>query len=350
MSDAILFVSFGGPDKPEDVMPFLENVTRGRGVPRERLEEVATHYHHFGGKSPINEQNLELIKGLTDVLANEGPDLPIYFGNRNWHPFLEDTFRQMKEDGVTRAFAFVTSAYSCYSGCRQYRENLMAAQAATDTANIEILKLRVFFNHPGFISPMVDTVKAALDKLPDAKLIFTAHSVPMWMANGSKYVQQLSEAARLVAEGANHPDYNLVYQSRSGAPGQPWLEPDILDYLRAIHAEGVRKVILCPIGFISDHLEVLFDLDEEAHLLCQELGIEMIRTPTASHDSRFVHMIRELVLERRGDIATKSALGLFPANHDVCPVDCCPPPPPRPAGPPAGGPPTGRPSTGGRPA
>lgn len=217
MSEAILFVSFGGPDRPEDVMPFLENVTRGRGVPKERLEEVAQHYHHFGGKSPINEQNLAMIEALRAVLEKEGPALPIYFGNRNWHPMLEDTFRQMKADGVTRAYAFVTSAFSCYSGCRQYRENLMAAQAATDTKELEIQKLRVYFNHPGFIEPMVDRVKEAVARLPAARLIFTAHSVPLWMANGSKYVQQLTEAARLIAEGAGH-----TAHARSGVPIPQW--------------------------------------------------------------------------------------------------------------------------------
>ena len=312
-------------------MPFLENVTRGRGVPKERLEEVAQHYHHFGGKSPINEQNLAMIEALRAVLEKEGPALPIYFGNRNWHPMLEDTFRQMKADGVTRAYAFVTSAFSCYSGCRQYRENLMAAQAATDTKELEIQKLRVYFNHPGFIEPMVDRVKEAVARLPAARLIFTAHSVPLWMANGSKYVQQLTEAARLIAEGAGHTAHDLVYQSRSGAPGQPWLEPDILDHLRKLHAEGVKQVILCPVGFISDHMEVLFDLDEEAFLLCQELGIEMFRTPTASSDTRFIHMIRDLVRERRGELQSRVALGILGASHDVCPVDCCPPPPARPS-------------------
>ncbi len=330
MSDAILLVSFGGPDQPADVMPFLENVTRGRGVPRERLLEVAEHYNHFGGKSPINDQNLALIRAVSDLLAQQGPEIPIYFGNRNWHPFLADTFAQMKADGVTRAFAFVTSAFSCYSGCRQYRENIAAAQQAAGAQDIEVMKLRVYFNHPGFVEPMIDRVKEAMAQLPGARLIFTAHSIPLWMANGSKYVQQLTESARLVAEGAGVAAHDLVYQSRSGAPNMPWLEPDILDHLRALHASGVGAVVICPIGFISDHMEVMFDLDEEARLLAAELGMQMVRAGTASHDPRFAGMVRELVLERRGDLPERRALGVLGPSHDVCPVDCCAPPPARP--------------------
>lgn len=329
MSDAILFVSFGGPNEPSEVIPFLENVTRGRGIPRERLEQVAEHYYHFGGKSPINEQNLGIIDALTRVLATQGPDLPVYFGNRNWHPLLNDTFAQMKADGVTRVFAFVTSAFSCYSGCRQYRENLEAAQKATGTESIEVLKLRVYFNHPGYILPLVDAVRAARLGSPASRLVFTAHSIPLWMSNGSKYVEQLNEACRLVAEGAGIDGFDLVYQSRSGAPNMPWLEPDILDHMRALHAQGTSGIILCPIGFISDHMEVLYDLDEEARLLAEELDMKLDRTPTSSHDPRFAAMIRELVLERRG-METRSALGILGASHDVCPVDCCTPPPARP--------------------
>lgn len=330
MSDAILFVSFGGPDQPADVMPFLENVTRGRGIPRERLELVAEHYFHFGGKSPINDQNLAIIDSLTKLLAQQGPDLPVYFGNRNWNPLLNDTFTHMKQDGVTRVFAFVTSAFSCYSGCRQYRENIYAAQSATGTESIEINKLRVYFNHPGFIAPLIDHLKAARAKSPFARVIFTAHSVPQWMADGSKYVAQLNEASKLAAEGAGIDEWDLVYQSRSGAPNQPWLEPDILDHMRSLHAQGTNNIIICPIGFISDHMEVLYDLDEEALLLAKELGMNMQRTSTSSSDPRFAAMIRELVLERRGDILTHISLGAMGASHDVCPVDCCPPPPPRP--------------------
>ncbi len=329
MSDAILFVSFGGPDQAADVMPFLENVTRGRGVPRERLEMVAEHYLHFGGKSPINDQNLAMIKSLTTLLAQQGPDLPVYFGNRNWNPLIADTFTQMRADGVTRVFAFVTSAFSSYSGCRQYRENMIAAQS--ETQPIEVNKLRVYYNHPGFIDPLVDHVNAAKRELPNARLVFTAHSVPMSMANSSNYVKQLNEASRIVAEATGTAVYNLVYQSKSGAPGQPWLEPDILDHMRALHAEGVNEVILCPIGFISDHMEVMYDLDEEARLLAGELGMKLHRTSTSSTDPRFIAMIRELVVERRDGLAIKPALGILGPSHDVCPVDCCPAPAARPA-------------------
>jgi ferrochelatase len=330
MSDAILIVSFGGPDQPADVMPFLENFTRGRGIPRERLEQVAEHYYHFGGKSPINEQNLALIAEVSKLLAQQGPDLPIYFGNRNWKPFLTEAFSQMKHDGVTRVFAFVTSAFSCYSGCRQYWENIAAAQKEAGAEDLEVAKLRVYFNHPGFVEPMVDEVRRALAQLPGARLVFTAHSIPLWMAQGSKYELQLRESARLVAEGAGVPEHDLVYQSRSGAPNMPWLEPDILDHMRALHASGVQRIVICPIGFISDHMEVMYDLDEEARLLAQELGMEMLRTGTASKDSRFAAMVRELVMERRGDLPEKRALGILGPSHDVCPADCCAPPPARP--------------------
>ncbi len=330
MPDAILLVSFGGPNEPADVMPFLENVTRGRGIPRERLEQVAEHYYHFGGKSPINEQNLAIISALTKLLAQQGPDIPVYFGNRNWHPLLPDTFTQMKADGITRVFAFVTSAFSCYSGCRQYRENLDAAQQAAGAQSIEILKLRIYFNHPGFIDPLVDFVKAARAQSPESRLVFTAHSIPLWMANGSAYVAQLKEATKLVAERAGITEYDLVYQSRSGAPSMPWLEPDILDHMRQLHASGTRAILVCPIGFISDHMEVLYDLDEEARNLAAELGMQFSRTSTSSQDPRFAAMIRELVLERRGDISTRTALGTMGASHDVCLTGCCTPPPARP--------------------
>jgi ferrochelatase len=325
MKDAILFVSFGGPDQPDDVMPFLENVTRGRGIPPERLAEVAEHYHHFGGKSPINDQNRAMITALQDLLDREGPTLRIYWGNRNWRPFLADAIRQMKADGVTRAFAFVTSAFSSYSGCRQYRENIANAKAEAQFEDLEVLKLRVFYNHPGFIEPIADQVGDALDQLPDARVIFTAHSIPMSMAGSCDYEAQLHESCRLVAERAQLDAYDLVWQSRSGPPSMPWLEPDILDHLRALHAGGVRRVILSPIGFVSDHMEVLYDLDTEARDVCMELGIEMLRTATPSEDARFVAMIRELVLERR-DGAERRALGNRGPNHDVCPVDCCPAP------------------------
>ena len=271
--DAILLVSFGGPDRPDEVMPFLENVLRGRNVPRERMLEVAKHYYHFGGRSPINDQNRALLAALQQLLAAEGPDLPVYWGNRNWHPLLADTLRQMTADGVRRAFAFVTSAYSSYSGCRQYLEDLARAGEAAGPGAPEVLKLRVFYNHPGFIEPMAERVRTAFECIPAerraaAALAFSAHSVPVAMAETSRYVAQVVEACRLVAERAGHPSYRLVYQSRSGAPGQPWLGPDVPEYLRELAAAGAtRDVVLAPIGFISDHMEVVYDLDTEAHRL-----------------------------------------------------------------------------------
>jgi ferrochelatase len=330
-ADAILLVSFGGPDRSEEVMPFLENVLRGRNVPRERMLEVAKHYYHCGGKSPINDQNRALLAALRKLLAAEGPDLPVYWGNRNWHPLLADTLRQMTADGVCRAFAFVTSAYSSYSGCRQYLEDLARARDAVGPGAPEILKLRVFYNHPGFIETMAERVRAALDRIPperraSAALAFTAHSVPVAMAETSRYVQQVEEACRLVAERVGGRPFRLVYQSRSGAPGQPWLGPDVLDYLRDVAAGGgTRDVILAPIGFISDHMEVFYDLDTEARQLCEGLGLHMVRAGTVGDDPRFVGMIRELVLERLGG-APRRALGEFGPSHNVCADDCCPAP------------------------
>lgn len=323
LPDAILVVSFGGPEGPAEVMPFLENVLRGRNVPRERMLEVAEHYQHFGGVSPINAQNRALLEGLRSLPGREGPPLPVYWGNRNWHPMLADTMRLMKADGITRAYAFVTSAFSSYSGCRQYRENIAAAQQAAGAEEIEVLKLRVYYNHPGFIDPMVDRVRAALDDLPAARLVFTAHSIPMSMAAGCDYVVQLNEAARLIATGAGRHEFDLVYQSRSGPPSQPWLEPDICDRLRALHASGINDVAVVPVGFISDHMEVMYDLDTEARSVAAELGMNMERVATVGADPRFVAMIRELVLERRGELP-KRAVGSRGPNHDVCPMDCCP--------------------------
>src|SRR4051794_28976667 len=267
--DALLIVSFGGPDGPDDVLPFLENVLRGRNVPRERLLEVAQHYYEFGGRSPINDQNRALIAALEKELAVHGPHLPIYWGNRNWRPLLTDTIRQMSADGVRRALAFVTSAYSSYSSCRQYRENIAAAQAEVGASAPQIDKLRVFFNHPGFIEPMIENVRAALNKIPadrrnNVELIFTAHSIPLAMAANCRYEEQLREASQLVAEGVDHLNWTLVYQSRSGPSQQPWLEPDVGDFIEARHRKSpICDAVIVPIGFISDHLEVLFDLDTQ---------------------------------------------------------------------------------------
>ncbi|HEY1950878.1 MAG TPA: ferrochelatase, partial [Bryobacteraceae bacterium] len=259
MYDAVVLISFGGPEKPEDVMPFLENVTRGRNIPRERLLEVAEHYYHFGGKSPINDQSRELISALRKELDEHQIALPIYWGNRNWHPFLPDAFRQMRDAGVKRALALMTSAYSSYSGCRQYRENIAAAQAEIGEGAPAADKLRVFYNHPGFIEAMLDRVQTALaefagEDLSCIRFVATAHSIPSAMAQTSDYEKQLRETTRLVAEAAGFTAWDLVYQSRSGPPSQPWLEPDILDHLRQLHGEEVKNVIVVPLGFISDHL------------------------------------------------------------------------------------------------
>jgi protoporphyrin/coproporphyrin ferrochelatase len=314
MYDALLLVSFGGPERREDVIPFLENVLRGRNVPRERLLQVAEHYYHFDGKTPINAQNRALITALTREFAERGPHLPIYFGNRNWHPLLADTLRQMEGDGVTRALGFVTSAFSSYSGCRQYRENIEQAGGPP------VDKLRVFYNHPGFVHTMVDRCQTALAALPGAHLIFTAHSIPLSMARTSRYEEQLRESCRLVAAQLERADWRLVYQSRSGPPTQPWLEPDIGDYLKAVDA---REVVIAPIGFLSDHMEVIYDLDTEARHLCESLGIRMVRAATVGVHPQFVSMIRDLVLERT-EGAPRRALGDHGPSHDVCPPDCCP--------------------------
>jgi protoporphyrin/coproporphyrin ferrochelatase len=329
--DAILLVSFGGPEKNEDVLPFLENVLRGRNVPRERMLAVAEHYYHFGGKSPINDQNRALIEALKLELKTHGIKLPIYWGNRNWHPMLPDTLRQMKADGIRTALAFVTASYSSYSSCRQYRENIAAAQEAAGEGAPQVDKIRAYFNHPGFVQAMLDRVRVALAKLPtelqrSAHVCYTAHSIPMPMASGSRYVEQLTEASRLVSERLGRKGDPLVFQSRSGPPTQPWLEPDILDHLRAEQAKGTKAVVIVPIGFVSDHMEVIYDLDTQARELCQQLGVTMVRAETVGTHPWFVRMIRELVEERMREVLHRPALGVFGPSHDVCPADCCPAP------------------------
>jgi len=326
--DAVLLVSFGGPDGPEDVIPFLENVLRGRNVPRERMLEVAEHYYHFGGKSPINEQNKKLLDAIRKKLKTDGPNIPVYWGNRNWHPLLSDTLREMRDNGIRRVLAFVTSGFSCYSGCRQYREDIETALAPLGEHAPVVDKIRVFFNHPGFVEPMARNVRSALHQLGDnkASVLFTAHSIPLSMADTSKYVAQLTEASRLVAEKANLTDWQLVYQSRSGPPSQPWLEPDVCDRIKELSKQNRQKVVIAPIGFISDHMEVLYDLDTEAVDLCKELGVEMARAATVGTDPEFIEMIRELIAERAWELPDRTAIGNLPASHDVCPLDCCPAP------------------------
>ena len=329
--DALLLVSFGGPERPEDVMPFLENVVRGKQVPRERLLEVAEHYYQFGGVSPINEQNRALLAALAAELAAHGPSLPLYWGNRNWRPLLADTLRQMADDGVRHALAFFTSGFSSYSSCRQYLENIAAARQEVGPNAPQIDKLRAFFNHPGFIEPMAERVRAALEQIPDSRraaaaLLFTAHSIPQTMADTCRYEAQLREACRLVAGALDRSAWRLVFQSRSGPPTQPWLEPDVRDALRELAAAGQRDVVVAPIGFISDHLEVVFDLDTEAQQVARELGLNMIRAGAVGAHPTFVAMVRELVQERLGQTSERRALGELGASHDVCPRDCCPPP------------------------
>ncbi len=332
--DAILVLSFGGPERSEDVMPFLENILRGKNVPRERMLEVAEHYYRFGGKSPINEQNRRLISALEAELAQHGPRLPIYWGNRNWHPMLTDTLRQMKADGVRRALAFVTSAYSSYSSCRQYREDIARAQEAVGEGAPVVDKIRVFHNHPGFVAALVDRVQDALAKIPQdrretAHLIYTAHSIPLGMAQTSDYEKQLKETGRLVADQLGRKDgaWQLVYQSRSGSSSQPWLGPDILDYLRELKAQGGSPdVVIAPIGFVSDHMEILFDLDTEARELCAKLGLHMLRAETMGTHPTFISMIRELILERTNEGQPRRALGVLGPRPDVCAEDCCPMP------------------------
>lgn len=326
--DALLIVSFGGPEQNEDVLPFLENVLRGRAVPRERMLQVAEHYYHLGGKSPINEQNRALIAALEHEFSKEGPALPIYFGNRNWHPLLPDTLADMADDGVRHALAFFTSAFSSYSGCRQYRENVAGAQSAVGVRAPRVDKLRGFFNHPRFIAAVSDRVREALARLPSerraaAMLVFTAHSIPRMMADRCRYETQLAEACQLVAQSLGRDDWRLVYQSRSGLPGQPWLEPDICDELRRLAMTGVRDVVVEPIGFLSDHIEVIYDLDTEARAAAEEAGLGFVRASTVGTHPELIGMIRDLVLERiRGD-ASRAAVGALPPLPDFCADDCC---------------------------
>jgi len=338
--DAVLVMSFGGPEGPDDVLPFLQRVTAGRNIPPERLEEVGEHYYAFDGKSPINDQNRALIAALEEELAEHDIDLPIYFGNRNWHPLVTDTLREMADDGVERALMFVTATWSSYSSCRQYREDIERAQQSLADEGVRppaVDKIRHFYNHPGFIGTQVDRLRAALDEIPperrpDARIVFTAHSIPHSMARTGRYEPQLHEAARLVLErlpdrtaaatGGNA-DYDLVYQSRSGPPHVPWLEPDICDHLEALHAGGVADVVVVPLGFLSDHMEVVYDLDTEAAEVADELGLNMVRAATPGTHPQFVSMIRELIQERIDPMTKRRALGAHGPSWDVCPVGCC---------------------------
>jgi ferrochelatase len=327
MYDAFLLVSFGGPEGPDDVMPFLQNVTRGRGIPPERLEAVAQHYHHFGGVSPINEQCRELLAALH-------VEMPAYWGNRNWHPMLADTVARMRDDGVRRAIAFVTSPFGSYSSCRQYLDDIARARSEVGAGAPEIDKIRHYHDHPGYIEPHADAVRAALASLPSrmaSRLVFTAHSIPSTMDAASgpggvgRYSAQLRETASLVAAAAAPElEWDLVWQSRSGPPHVPWLEPDVNDHLEALAKAGVTEVVVSPIGFISDHLEVQWDLDVEARDTAARLGLAFARAATPGADKRFVAMIRELVHERLDPGGVRHALGNVP-TWDTCPENCCVP-------------------------
>ena len=337
--DALVIVGFGGPEQRDDVIPFLENVLRGRPVPRERMLEVAEHYYHFGGISPINGQVRDLTAALRLELDGRGVRLPIYWGNRNWHPMLEDTVRTMRDDGIKHALGVVLSAYSSYSGCRQYREDIAKACQAAGADAPAIAKMRVFYNHPKFVAVNARKIVAALETWSAADratvhVTFTAHSIPTPMADRCQYERQLNETCRLVAEAAGVPAcrWTLAYQSRSGRPTDPWLEPDILAHLGALRDRGVGRVVVQPVGFLSDHMEVLFDLDEEAKLKADELGMEFVRAATAGVDPEFVGMFADLIQERIESRDDRPALGDYPASHDVCPVNCCLPTP-RPARP-----------------
>jgi protoporphyrin/coproporphyrin ferrochelatase len=345
--DAFVLVSFGGPEGTADVIPFLQNVTAGRGIPQDRLEQVAEHYYRFGGVSPINQQCRELIAAIERDFATRRVSLPVYWGNRNWHPYLRDTLATMAADGVGRALAFVTSGYSSFSSCRQYLNDIDAARRDVGSIAPQVDKLRQYFNHPGYVGSFAAAAAAALASLPAGllpaqgtsrgagagaavDLIFTAHSIPASMADaagpaGGAYQAQLAETARLVAAqlGWQRP-WRLAYSSRSGPSSRPWLGPDINDLLAELAAAGSRAVVIVPIGFVSDHMEVKFDLDVEAAATADRLGLAYARAATPGTNSRFVSMITDLVVERL-DGTAPLALGAFGAGPDACPPGCCVP-------------------------
>ncbi|MCU0282498.1 MAG: ferrochelatase [Candidatus Nanopelagicales bacterium] len=341
--DALLIVSFGGPEGPDDVVPFLERVTRGRGIPRERLVEVGAHYTHFAGVSPINAQNRALVAAVRGELDQRGETLPVLWGNRNWHPLLPEALREARDLGATRVFAFLTSAYSSYSGCRQYRENLAEALAevqAEDPAwQPQVHKLRTYWNHPGFVEPVVEATRAALAELPPgARLVFTTHSIPTADADRCDYVAQHRDLAEVVASAVGRPGaWDLVYQSRSGAPHVPWLEPDISDHLAALARAGVPGAAMVPIGFVSDHMEVIWDLDTVAAQTAADVGLPVARAATPGTDPRFVAMVADLLAEQRAAAdgaseVARPALGGLGPRVTPCAPGCCPNPRgPRPA-------------------
>ena len=330
--DAFVLVSFGGPEGAADVIPFLQNVTAGRDVPADRLERVAEHYYRFGGVSPINQQCRDLIAAIEKDFASRGVSMPVYWGNRNWHPYLRDTMAAMAADGVRRALAFVTSGYSSFSGCRQYLGDIDAARRTVGSTAPHVDKLRQYFNHPGYVGPFAAAAAVAIASLPGdgADLIFAAHSIPATMAAaagpvGGAYQAQLAETARLVAAQLGwQRRWHLAYSSRSGPPSQPWLGPDVNDLLAERAAAGSRAAVIVPIGFVSDHMEVKFDLDIEAAATADRLGLAYARAATPGTDPRFVSMITDLVVERL-DGTAPLVLGPLGAGPDACPAGCCVP-------------------------
>jgi protoporphyrin/coproporphyrin ferrochelatase len=328
--DAVLLVSFGGPEGPADVLPFLRTVVRGRDVPEPRLAEVAEHYHHFGGVSPLNQQCRRLLAALRPALDTVGVGLPLYWGNRNWTPYLTATVAQMAQDRIGHALAFVTSPYGSYSSCRQYLDDIDAARAEVGTGAPVIDKIRHYHDHPGYVLPHADAVLAASAQLSDVdnpRLVFTAHAIPVAMAatagpDGGRYAAQLRETAALVAQAAGYPDWDLVWQSRSGPAAVPWLEPDINDHLESLAKSGTAGVVVSPIGFGSDHLEVCWDLDVEAAQTAQRLGLRFARAGTPGDDPRFVAMICDLIQERLDPAHPRARLGAVPV-WDACPDGCC---------------------------
>ncbi|MGH9121461.1 MAG: ferrochelatase [Acidimicrobiales bacterium] len=332
--DALLVVSFGGPEGPDDVLPFLRNVLRGSNVPASRMDQVAEHYHLFGGVSPINDQNRALISALEAALAEAGIAMPVYWGNRNWHPLLTDTVEAMRQDGVRRALAFVTSAFGSTSGCRQYQDDIAGARAEVGDAAPVIDKIRPYYDHPDFVAAMADHLRAARDEArseatgadgwgDEAEVVFTAHSLPMAMSAVSPYVGQLRVAASLVAEASGEPapSWQLAYQSRSGSPAHPWLEPDVSDVLKAL-PEGAT-VVVQPLGFVSDHMEVVYDLDHVAAGVAGERGQHWVRAGTPGTHPRFISMALDLIQERLDP--SRARRGLSPEGPwpDTCPAGCC---------------------------
>ncbi len=335
--DALLLLSFGGPEGPDQVMPFLENVTRGRGIPRERLESVAEHYLHFGGVSPINGINRALIAEIEAELARRGRRIPVYFGNRNWEPYVEDTVTQMRDKGIERAAVFTTSAWGGYSGCTQYQEDIARGRAAAGAGAPELVKLRQYFDHPLLVEMFADAIRDAAATLPaelrdEARLVFTAHSIPLRAADRcgpDLYERQVGYTCRLVAAAAGYLDYDHVWQSRSGPPQVPWLEPDVGDHLEALQRAGTSAVIVCPVGFVADHIEVVWDLDNELAEQAAQAGIAFARASTPNAQTRFAQLAIDLLDEMRTDAPAARVTGPQPVpgygcsvNGAVCTPDC----------------------------